>query len=146
MGSKTETELDEAGKRVRDIRRATRRQNSAEEKIRIVIAGLRGEENIAKLCRKARINQNLYYRWLKVEELPGGGQEPAGVRSSAAEPREKPRYGDVKYDRHQEASHQPGYRYYAASRASHDLDVSFWFRIKSSADTCPPAPERNGPS
>jgi transposase len=56
---------EEAEKVVREIRRATRRQSSAEEKVRIVIAGLRGEESIAELCRKEGINQNLYYRWSK---------------------------------------------------------------------------------
>jgi transposase len=44
---------------VRDIRRVTRRQYSAEEKVRIVIAGLRGEDSVAELCRKEGINQNL---------------------------------------------------------------------------------------
>jgi len=48
-------------KAVRDIRRATRRKFSAEEKIRIVLEGLRDEETIAELCRKEGINQNLYY-------------------------------------------------------------------------------------
>ena len=48
---------------VRDIRRATRRHFSAEEKIRIVVEGLRGEDSIAVLCRKEGIAQNLYYRW-----------------------------------------------------------------------------------
>ena len=52
MRSKMETHSDEAEKRVRDIRRATRRQFSAEEKVRIVIAGLRGEDSVAELCRK----------------------------------------------------------------------------------------------
>jgi len=56
---------DSAEKTVRDIRRATRRQHSAEEKIRIVLEGLRGEVSIAELCRKEGINQNLYYRWSK---------------------------------------------------------------------------------
>ena len=56
---------DSAEKAVRDIRRATRRQYSAEEKIRIVLAGLRGESSIAELCRKEGINQNLCYRWSK---------------------------------------------------------------------------------
>jgi hypothetical protein len=51
---------DEAEKVVRDIRQAARRQYSAEEKVRIVIAGLRGEDSIAGLCRKEGINQNLY--------------------------------------------------------------------------------------
>jgi transposase len=53
---------DSAEKAIRDIRRATRRQYSAEEKIRIVLEGLRGESSIAELCRKEGINQNLYYR------------------------------------------------------------------------------------
>ena len=50
---------------VKDIRRATRRKFSAEEKIRIVLEGLRGEDSIAELCRREGINQNLYYRWSK---------------------------------------------------------------------------------
>ena len=54
-----------AEKSVRDIRRATRRHHSAEEKIRSVLEGLRGEDSIAELCRKEGINQNLYYRWSK---------------------------------------------------------------------------------
>jgi transposase len=59
MRTKVETDSEEAEKRVRDIRRATRRQYSAEEKIRIVIGGVRGEDSIAELCRKEVINQNL---------------------------------------------------------------------------------------
>jgi transposase len=62
---------------VRDIRRATRRQFSAEEKIRIVLEGLRGEESIAELCRKEGIAQNLYYRWSK-EFLEAGKKRLAG--------------------------------------------------------------------
>ena len=62
MRSKADTHSEEAEKAVGDIRRATRRQYSAEEKVRIVIAGLRGEDSIAELCRKQGINQNLYYR------------------------------------------------------------------------------------
>ena len=50
---------ESAEKTVRDIRRATRRHHSAEEKIRIVLEGLRGEDSIAELCRKEGINQNL---------------------------------------------------------------------------------------
>ena len=50
---------------VKDIRRATRRHFSAEDKIRIVLEGLRGEDSIAELCRREGINQNLYYRWSK---------------------------------------------------------------------------------
>ena len=62
---------------VRDIRRATRRQFSAEEKIRIVLAGLRGEDSIAELCRHEGISQNLYYRWSK-EFLEAGKKRLAG--------------------------------------------------------------------
>ncbi len=62
---------------VRDIRRATRRQFSAEEKIRIVLSGLRGEDNIAELCRREGISQNLYYRWSK-EFLEAGKKRLAG--------------------------------------------------------------------
>ena len=56
---------ESAEKTVRDIRRATRRHHSVEEKIRIVLEGLRGEDSIAEPCRKEGINQNLYYRWSK---------------------------------------------------------------------------------
>jgi transposase len=56
---------DSAEKAIRDIRRVTRRQYSAEEKIHIVLEGLRGESSIAELCRKEGINQNLHCRWSK---------------------------------------------------------------------------------
>ena len=62
---------------VRDIRRATRRHFAAEEKIRIVLEGLRGEDSIAELCRKEGIAQNLYYRWSK-EFLEAGKKRLAG--------------------------------------------------------------------
>ena len=62
---------------VRDIRRATRKHYSAEEKIRIVIVGLRGEDSIAELCRREGISQNLYYRWSK-EFLEAGKKRLAG--------------------------------------------------------------------
>ena len=62
---------------VRDIRRATRRHFSAEDKIRIVLEGLRGEDSIAELCRKEGIAQNLYYRWSK-EFLEAGKKRLAG--------------------------------------------------------------------
>jgi transposase len=50
---------------VREIRRETRRKYSAEEKIRIVLEGLRGDESIAELCRREGINPNMYYKWSK---------------------------------------------------------------------------------
>jgi transposase len=77
MRSEADTHSEEAEKAVREIRRATRRQYSAEEKVRIVIAGLRGEDSIAELCRKEGINQNLYYRWSK-DFLEAGKKRLAG--------------------------------------------------------------------
>ena len=64
-------------KLVKDIRRRTRKKYSAEEKIRIVLEGLRGEESIAELCRREGLNQNVYYRWSK-EFLEAGKQRLAG--------------------------------------------------------------------
>ena len=62
---------------VKDIRRATRKQYSAEEKIRIVLDGLRGEDSISELYRREGIHQNLYYRWSK-EFLEAGKKRLAG--------------------------------------------------------------------
>ena len=62
---------------VEDIRRKTRRRFSAEEKIRIVLEGLRGEESIATLCRKEGLAPNLYYRWSK-EFLEAGKKRLVG--------------------------------------------------------------------
>lgn len=64
-------------KTVRDIRRATRRQYPAEEKIRIVLEGLRGEDSIAELCRREGIHTNIYYRWSK-EFLEAGKKRLTG--------------------------------------------------------------------
>jgi transposase-like protein len=77
MRQKPEALSEAAEKTVRDIKRATRRHFSAEDKIRIVIAGLRGEDSIAELCRKEGIQQNLYYRWSK-EFLEAGKKRLAG--------------------------------------------------------------------
>ena len=63
--------------RVRNIQRKTRKKYSAEEKIRIVLDGLRGESTVAELCRREGINQNLYYKWSK-EFLEAGKQRLAG--------------------------------------------------------------------
>jgi transposase len=68
---------DGAEKLVRDIRRATRRHYAAEEKIRIVLEGLRGEVSIAELCRKEGIAQSMYYGWSK-EFLEAGKRRLAG--------------------------------------------------------------------
>lgn len=77
MRQEWKTATDGAEKAVRDIRLATRRRFSAEEKIRIVIGGLRGEDSIAELCRREGINQNLYYRWSK-EFMEAGKKRLAG--------------------------------------------------------------------
>ena len=62
---------------VKNIRRRTRRKYSAEEKILVVIAGLRGNHTIAELCRREGINQNLYSKWSK-EFLEAGKERLAG--------------------------------------------------------------------
>ena len=68
---------------VRDIRRATRKQYSAEEKIRIVLDGLRGEVSIAELCRREGIAESLYDSWSK-EFLEAGKRRLAGDTARAA--------------------------------------------------------------
>src|SRR3712207_9200370 len=68
---------------VRDIRRATRRQFSAEEKIRIVLQGLRGEESLAELCRREGIASSMYYGWSK-DFLEAGKKRLAGDTARAA--------------------------------------------------------------
>ena len=77
MNTNNRTDRGSTEKTVRDIRRATRRNYSAQEKIRIVLQGLRGEDSIAELCRKEGINQNLYYHWSK-EPLEAGKRRLAG--------------------------------------------------------------------
>ena len=77
MRQKQEAKPGSAEKTVRDIRRATRRRHSSEEKIRIVLEGLRGEDSIAELCRREGPNQNVYYRWSK-EFLEAGKKRLAG--------------------------------------------------------------------
>ena len=68
---------------VRDIRRRTRKQHSAEDKIRVVLEGLRGEESIAALCRREGIAESLYYAWSK-EFLEAGKRRLAGDTARAA--------------------------------------------------------------
>ena len=68
---------------VKDIRRATRKQYGAEEKIRIVLEGLRGEDSIAELCRREGIAQGVYYKWSK-DFMEAGKRRLAGDRSRAA--------------------------------------------------------------
>ncbi len=80
-GNEDEAEINEqerpAERTVRDIRRKTRKQYTAEEKIRIVVSGLRGEESIAALCRREGIAEGLYYSWSK-EFLEAGKKQLAG--------------------------------------------------------------------
>jgi transposase len=83
MRRKSGTRKEPAEKVVRDIRRATRKQYSAEEKIRIVLEGLRGEESIAALCRREGIAESLYYNWSK-EFLEAGKRRLAGDTARAA--------------------------------------------------------------
>jgi transposase len=68
---------------VRDIRRRTRKHHSAEEKIRVVLEGLRGEDSIAALCRREGIAESLYYSWSK-EFLEAGKRRLAGDTARAA--------------------------------------------------------------
>ena len=77
MNKKSVGSKDSADKLVRNIRRRTSRKYSAEEKIRIVLAGLRGEESIASLCRREGIAQSLYYKWSK-EFLEAGKRRLSG--------------------------------------------------------------------
>ena len=68
---------------VKNIRRATRKHHSAEEKIRVVLEGLRGEYSIAELCRREGIAESLYYSWSK-EFLEAGKKRLAGDTARAA--------------------------------------------------------------
>src|SRR2546422_8934085 len=94
MRQKSVPEKEPATQVVKNIRRATRRHFSAEDKIRIVLEGLRGEDSIAELCRREGIVQNLYYRWSK-DFLEAGKKRLAGdtVRAAASGEGKGPRPG-----------------------------------------------------
>jgi transposase len=77
MRQTAERHQDAADRTVKDIRRKTRKRYSSEEKIRIVLAGLRGEDTIAELCRQEGISQGIYYSWSK-EFLEAGKKRLAG--------------------------------------------------------------------
>jgi transposase len=77
MTKKPTTSKDAADKVVKNIRRKTRQTYSSEEKIRVVLAGLRGEESIAVLCRREGIAESLYYSWSK-EFLEAGKRRLSG--------------------------------------------------------------------
>ena len=81
------SEKQSVEKTVREIRRKTRKKYSAEEKIRIVLEGLRGEGTIAELCRREGIHPNMYYKWSK-EFLEAGKQRLLGDTKRHADGRE----------------------------------------------------------
>ena len=83
MRQKSGTEKRPAEAVIKDIRRATRKQYGAEENIRIVLGGLRGEESIAALCRREGIAESLYYNWSK-EFLEAGKKRLSGDTARAA--------------------------------------------------------------
>jgi transposase len=83
MRQKSVTGSSPSERLVKTIRRATRKQYSAEEKIRIVLDGLRGESSIAELCRRQGIAEGLYYSWSK-EFLEAGKRRLAGDTARAA--------------------------------------------------------------
>lgn len=77
MRRKKDRVTDDAERVVKDIKRQTRRRFSAEEKIRIVVSGLRGEDSIAELCRQEGIAQSQYYSWSK-DFMEAGKKRLAG--------------------------------------------------------------------
>ncbi len=83
MRQKLQTRQTASDRTIKDIRRATRKQYAAEEKIRIVLDGLRGEESIAELCRREGISQGIYYKWSK-DFLEAGKRRLAGDTARAA--------------------------------------------------------------
>lgn len=83
MKQKSQTRQTGAAKAIKDIRRATRKQYSAEEKIRIVLDGLRGEEPIVELCRREGIAQSIYYKCSK-EFLEAGKRRLSGDTARGA--------------------------------------------------------------
>lgn len=83
MNKKPTTSKQAADQLVRGIKRKTRKHYSAEEKIRVVLAGLRGEESIAALCRREGIAESLYYSWSK-EFLEAGKSRLSGDTSRQA--------------------------------------------------------------
>ncbi len=85
MRQERHRQSDSATKTVRDIRRATLCRYSAEDNIRIVLEGLRGEDSIAELCRHGGIAQSLYYSWSK--EFLEAGKKRRFLRRSGMKSR-----------------------------------------------------------
>ena len=94
MRQKSTSSRDAAERMVRDIRRRTRKQYLAEEKIWILLSGLRGEDSIAELCRREGIAESLYYSWSK-EFLDAGKKRLSGDTARQASS------GEVKELRHE---------------------------------------------
>ena len=93
MRQKAERYQDAAERTIKDIRRQTRKRYSSEEKIRIVLAGLRGEDSIAELCRQEGIAQGLYYSWSK-EFFEAGKKRLAGGHGTSGHNRLPPAHVD----------------------------------------------------
>ncbi len=83
MRQTTGTRRSASEKLVKDIKRATRKQYSSEEKIKIVLDGLRGEDSIAELCRREGIAQGVYYKWSK-DFLEAGKKRLSGDTARSA--------------------------------------------------------------
>ncbi|SDQ73618.1 transposase [Pseudovibrio sp. Tun.PSC04-5.I4] len=87
MRQTTGTRNSPGEKIIKDIKRATRKHYSSEEKIRIVLDGLRGEDSIAELCRHEGLSQGIYYKWSK-DFMEAGKRRLAGDTARAARPNE----------------------------------------------------------
>ena len=83
MRQKSGPQTSTVEKTIKDIRCATRKHHSAEDKIRIVLEGLRGEDSIAAICRREGIAESLYYSWSK-EFLEAGKKRLAGDTARSA--------------------------------------------------------------
>lgn len=94
MRQKPGTAKPTAKSMVKDIRRLTRKHHSAEEKIRIVLEGLRGEDSIAELCRREGIATSLYYSWSK-ELLETGKKRLVGDTAHQAT---SPKVKDLRHE------------------------------------------------
>jgi len=87
MSEETSAAVEATVREIRRKTRKTRKKYSAEEKVRIVLEGLRGEEKIAELCRREGIHQNMYYKWSK-EFLEAGKQRLVGDTKREADSHE----------------------------------------------------------
>jgi len=94
---KVSAKQERARKAIREVRGATRRKFSSEEKIRIVLEGLRGEETISELCRREGIAPSTYYRWRSTYEnegIDGLEDEPPKCSANSRDNQKKGAYFD----------------------------------------------------